>query len=195
MIEIISEFVKLWLKEIVVLFIVISLIDLIMPKGKMKRYVDFIIGILIIFTIISPLTQFNNIKLDLDSALNEFDDQAIQDNPLSNLQNKQVEAIYTNNLKVKIHEIIEDNISYRVKDIELITLPDDERIFVLEKINIVLTKQKEKKQTIKVEKVEFGKKAIETANINTNAELVELIASAVQIEHQKINITMEGEEN
>lgn len=166
-----------------------------MPKGKMKRYVDFIIGILIIFTIISPLTQFNNIKLDLDSALNEFDDQAIQDNPLSNLQNKQVEAIYTNNLKVKIHEIIEDNISYRVKDIELITLPDDERIFVLEKINIVLTKQKEKKQTIKVEKVEFGKKAIETANINTNAELVELIASAVQIEHQKINITMEGEEN
>lgn len=195
MIEIITEFIKLWLKDIVVLFLVISLIDLIMPKGKMKRYIDFIIGILIIFTIINPLTRINNINLDLDSALIDFDKQVLNENSLINLQNEQVREIYTKNLKKKIQEVIEDNAGYGVEDIEIITLLDDERIFLIEGVNIVLSKKKEVNKAIKVDKVEIGNEAIESGNVNSNVELAELIANIVEIEAEKIKITMKDEVN
>ena len=195
MIEIITEFIKLWLKDIVVLFLVISLIDLIMPKGKMKRYIDFIIGILIIFTIINPLTRINNINLDLDSALIDFDKQILIENSLIDLQDEQVREIYTKNLKRKIQEVIEDNAGYGVEDIEIITLLDDERIFLLEGVNIVLSKKKEVNKAIKVDKVEIGNEAIESGNVNSNVELAELIASIVEIEAEKIKITMKDEVN
>ncbi len=193
--EIITEFIKLWLKDIVVLFLVISLIDLIMPKGKMKRYIDFIIGILIIFTIINPLTRINNINLDLDSALIDFDKQILIENSLIDLQDEQVREIYTKNLKRKIQEVIEDNAGYGVEDIEIITLLDDERIFLLEGVNIVLSKKKEVNKAIKVDKVEIGNEAIESGNVNSNVELAELIASIVEIEAEKIKITMKDEVN
>lgn len=184
------EFVKVWLKEIVVLFLIISLIDIILPKGKMKRYVDFIIGILIIFTIISPLTRFNNLSLDLDSAVTNFDEQIISANSLADLQNNQVKDIYTNNLKAKIKALIEDNGNYDVKDINLATLPDDERSFVLDKINIILSIQDEINKTFKVEKVEISKEAIETTYVDYNSNLIDLVAGLVQIEPDKINITI-----
>lgn len=193
--EIITEFIKLWLKDIVVLFLVISLIDLIMPKGKMKRYIDFIIGILIIFTIINPLTRINNINLDLDSALIDFDKQILIENSLIDLQDEQVREIYTKNLKRKIQEVMEDNAGYGVEDIEIITLLDDERIFLLEGVNIVLSKKKEVNKAIKVDKVEIGNEAIESGNVNSNVELAELIASIVEIEAEKIKITMKDEVN
>lgn len=178
-----------------VLFLVISLIDLIMPKGKMKRYIDFIIGILIIFTIINPLTRINNINLDLDSALIDFDKQILIENSLIDLQDEQVREIYTKNLKRKIQEVIEDNAGYGVEDIEIITLLDDERIFLLEGVNIVLSKKKEVNKAIKVDKVEIGNEAIESGNVNSNVELAELIASIVEIEAEKIKITMKDEVN
>ena len=51
------SFISTWLKDIVVLFILISIAELIMPKGNMKKYINMVIGLLIIFTIISPFAK------------------------------------------------------------------------------------------------------------------------------------------
>ena len=65
----ISNFIYSWLKDITILFIIISLIDLIMPKGSMKRYINFVIGLLIIFTVINPFINLSKIKFNLDKEV------------------------------------------------------------------------------------------------------------------------------
>lgn len=195
MVKIITEFINNWLKEIVVLFIVISIIDIIMPKGKMRTYVNFIIGLLIIFTIISPFTRLNNITLDLDTAVSNFNQQTISRESLIDLQRNQTVEIYTINLRDRIEELIEDNSDYKVKKFSINTLPDDESIFILDEINILLTTKGSSTKTIKVDKIEIDDAAMETIYIDSNSALVDLVANLIQVEPEKINISIEDKED
>ena len=49
----IADFIYSWVKDLVLLFIIITLVDLVMPKGSMRRYINFVIGLLIIFAVIN----------------------------------------------------------------------------------------------------------------------------------------------
>ena len=55
------SFINSWLKDIVVLFILISIAELIMPKGNLKKYIRLVIGLLIIYTIINPLQNYSGL--------------------------------------------------------------------------------------------------------------------------------------
>ena len=61
-----AEFISSWVKDIVLLFVIITLVDLVMPKGSMRRYINFVVGFLIIFTVINPFVNLTNIDFKLD---------------------------------------------------------------------------------------------------------------------------------
>lgn len=189
--KIITKFISQWLKEIVLLFIIISIVDIIMPKGKMKRYVDFIIGLLIIFTVISPFTRLNNINLNLDREVSNFNEKIISEDSLLDISDKQIENIYIRNLKEQLKEVIEDNLDYRVEDIVINTIPDEKNIFNIEGINIVLQAQKDKKDSsIKVSKIEIGEEVAQVINTEPDKELMGLITSLGGIDPSKVKLTI-----
>lgn len=191
MVKIITKFISQWLKEIVLLFIIISIVDIIMPKGKMKRYVDFIIGLLIIFTIISPFTKLNNITLNLDKEVSNFNEKLITKDSLIDIQEKQIENIYVSNLKGQLREVIEDNSAYIVEDIDIATIPDEKNIFNIEEINIVLQSQNDNKDSsIKVSKIEVGEEVAEVVNTEIDSEIIGLITSLGGIDPNKIKLTI-----
>ena len=66
MINIIREFISNWIKSLVVLMIIISIVDMVMPKGNMKRYVNFIVGLIIVFSIINPFARLTNSNLSFE---------------------------------------------------------------------------------------------------------------------------------
>jgi len=190
-VKIITNFISEWLKEIVLLFIIISIVDIIMPKGKMKRYVDFIIGLLIIFTIISPFTKLNNITLNLDKEVSNFNDKVITEDSILDIQGKQIEDIYISNLKGELRQVIEDNSDYMVEDIAIDTIPDEKNIFIIEGINIVLESKIENEGSkIRVSKIEIGEETTEVVNTEPDMELVGLITSLVQIDPRKVKLTI-----
>ena len=167
-----------------------------MPKGKMKRYVDFIIGLLIIFTIISPFTRLNKIRLDLDKEVGNFSNMVISDNKANEVQEKQIKDIYLSKLSQELINIVEGNSDYSVESINIESLPDKENIFTIEGINITLSNSESSKSNkIKVDKVEVGKGTKEVVNSDNNADgnnegLIELIAEYVQIESEKVKISL-----
>ena len=56
----ITEFLNLWLKDIILVFIFLSIVEIMIPKGNMKKYINMIIGFLIIITIINFHNDFSN---------------------------------------------------------------------------------------------------------------------------------------
>lgn len=192
MIDIITNFIREWLKEIVVLFIIISLVDLIMPKGKMKRYVDFIIGILIIFTVISPFTRLNDISLDIDREVSNFTNKEISDETLSNIQEKQIKEMYTSNLKNELLKVIEEQSEYILKDIQISTIPDKTNIFNIDNINIRLNSKINGDSTsIKVNKVEIGDTSTPVFNAETYTDLIDLVTKYIEIDRERIVISID----
>lgn len=189
MIEIFAKLIGEWLKEIVVLFVIISIVDIIMPKGKMKRYVDFIIGILIIFTIISPFTRLRNINFNLDREINNFNDETISSKEILNKQDDQIEQIYLSNLSNQLKEIVERDTKYKVKTIDIDTLPDEQHLFILDEISLVLEYEKvNSKDEIKIKKIEVGEESMVVDNTSKVGEVKSLVANNLGIEFDMVKI-------
>ncbi len=197
MINIVANFIREWLKDIVVLFVIISLVELIIPKGNMKKYVDFIIGIIIVFTVISPFTKLINFDINLDEKIETFSNDITMKEDVVSTQNEQIEEIFKTNLSSEIKKIVKENSDYKVKDIYISTKPDDQNLLLIEYINIILDTDKQSKDSeIKIEKINLGNESIPvSSSANDFEELKNLIIDYLQIDEERLIISVKkGEE-
>ena len=195
----IVNFVSSWLRDIVVLFILISIAELVMPKGNMKRYIDLIIGFLIIFTIITPFAKI--IKKDFS-----FDETVFNYSNFSNFmdrdeekfkieQEEQIERLYKAKIKSEVIKLVEEESLYNVDDV-LVELMEEEEVYgEIKYLEIIL---KDKDEVIKENKISIEK--VEIVDINKELpselgddpndyiELKRLIATKYDIEKNKITI-------
>ena len=63
------EFFSSWAEQIVLAVIIATTIELILPNNKSKKYIQMVIGVYILFNIISPVIQ----NKDLLTSIDEYD--------------------------------------------------------------------------------------------------------------------------
>ena len=67
------DFLSTWAEKISLSVIVISILEMLIPNNKMKKYIRVVMGIFILFNIISPLIEekdlinMNNLDLDIET--------------------------------------------------------------------------------------------------------------------------------
>lgn len=54
------SFIRSWAEQVIVAVIIASIIEMILPENKNKKYIKMIIGMYILFNIISPVIKNNN---------------------------------------------------------------------------------------------------------------------------------------
>ena len=109
------EFLSDWAKSLGLAIIVISILEMLLPNNKTKKYVRMVFGIYIIFNIISPFVQNKDI-LDVSSYdLNEYigDYTSNQTKEEQSSVNNQIEEIYITELEKDITKKIEE-LGYQV---------------------------------------------------------------------------------
>ena len=192
------NFISSWLKDIVVLFILISIAQLVMPKGNMKKYIDLIIGFLIIFTIITPFAKivkkdfsFDETVFNYSNSINFREDKV--DFQLE--QEKQIERLYKEKIKSEIIKLVEEESSHRVKELRVDLMDEDEVYGEIQYLQIVIKgideEVKEKKILIeKVENVDIKKEPASEIKEDKDdyIELKKLISVKYNIEKDKISI-------
>ena len=95
------EFLSNWAKSLGLAIIVISILEMLLPNNKTKKYVRMVFGIYIIFNIISPFVKNKDI-LDVSSYdLNEYigNYTTNQTNGEQSTVNSQIEEIYIGELE------------------------------------------------------------------------------------------------
>lgn len=162
----------------------------------MKSYVNFIIGIIIVFTVISPFTKLINFNVNLNKEIDDFSNNIVTKEGVEVKQNKQIEDLFKNNLANEIKRIIKDNTDYNVKEIYISTKPDEENILLIENVNIILDAENQtKKNEIKVERIHFGNESMPVSNESYDfSELKYLILDYMQIDEEKLIISVEKRE-
>lgn len=193
----ISQFIYSWLKDLVILFIIISLLDLVMPKGSMKKYINFVIGLLIIFTVINPFINIGRVKFDLDKEVLknlEGNISTYGEQTIVNEQEKQIEKIYKEKLSGEITEIVEENTEYTVFDIDIYMETSKDEFGMITGIDIVLSKDnintKEKGINIEIQPVTILEKQTESKNTESFYELKTLVGKNLNIEIDSINLSI-----
>lgn len=130
-----------WIQGIIIAVIIGTIIEMLLPEGNCKKYVKVVIGVYILFSIVSPVitkvtgSEFRVSDIyDINSYI-EASTKSTQDYAEINKEN-QIKQIYETNLKKDMKQKIEEK-GYKVKSIFL-ELTNDEQ-YTLKKINISLS--------------------------------------------------------
>lgn len=130
-----------WIQGIIIAVIIGTIIEMLLPEGNCKKYVKVVIGVYILFSIISPVitkvtgSEFRVSDIyDINSYI-EASTKSTQDYAEINKEN-QIKQIYETNLKKDMKQKIEEK-GYKVKSIFL-ELANDKQ-YTLKKINISLS--------------------------------------------------------
>lgn len=139
------EFISVWAQGIIVSVIIATIIEMILPNSSNSKYIKVVLGVFILFTIISPIINkfsSNKIsdKINFDSYINtSTNNSAITTNV--NLNNEDtIRKMYEENLKIDIKTKLTQK-GYIVGNINLDILNNDE--YTLNKIDLKIVAKNE----------------------------------------------------
>lgn len=102
------EFISSWTEQIVLAIVISTIIELILPENSNKKYIQIVIGVYILFNIISPVIKNKN-EISIDKY-------KIEENKISSKyeidqssMDKRIEKIYLEELEEKIKAEFEES--------------------------------------------------------------------------------------
>lgn len=133
------NFLSSWVKNLALALIIVSILEMILPNNKTKKYVKMVMGLYILFSLISPFiensSKFNLSNFDLTSyvegrqttsSISEEVDQTSMDNRLNQIYKEELEKDITKKIEEKGYEVesckVVAHISQNDSEIEKITL-------------------------------------------------------------------------
>lgn len=143
------NFINSWAQGIILAVIVATIIEIILPDGKNKKYVKTIIGIYIIFVMVYPLVSkitSKNINIEelLNSAISKTNKYET-DNELAINTNTYIEETYKQKLEDDIkRKAVEKN--YEINFLDLNIETDNENYGQINSINMKISKKEDNKK-------------------------------------------------
>lgn len=143
------SFMNSWAGGIIIAVIIISLIEMILPEGKNKKYIKVILGLFLLFTILSPIVTKISKQ---DFKINDVMENVLQENTkqyasisdeIADVNNQSIREVYLTNLKNDMKEKLKEK-GYLAKSIE-IELEDGEE-YRIKSVNLVITKYQEESE-------------------------------------------------
>lgn len=168
------EFLSNWAKDICLAVVVISILEMILPNNKSKKYVKMVMGVYLLFTMISPFVK-NSKNLDLEN-MNIYEDIMTSSEQTENeidqtSMDKRLNQIYKEELEKDIEEKLE-NKGYIINSCKVeVELKENQKNSGISKIVLKVKKKNEENQEEnqnieskmveeiqKIKKVEIGEK-------------------------------------
>ena len=141
------EWLSQWAGAIIVAVIIGTVIEMILPEGNSKKFIKVVIGIYIVFTIITPIiNKFTgeeiNVSdiLELDDYIEEAKESAKVQNAMQDDNESSIRSMYISGIKNDIKAKIETR-GYIVNSVDLEVANDD--TYTINSIAIDAQKQNE----------------------------------------------------
>jgi len=175
----ILDFLRNWVKDIAVMFILLSIVELALPNNNMKRYVNVVIGLMIIIVIISPFIKLINSSFNIEQEIFKSIVEGVQfeyadNSDLQELHERQIKETYINMLKENVKATIDGILEYQVDDIKISIFEDEDNYGNIRDIEIVMAPKdgsdsydEDTIKTIKIEEIKIDDSNKETEKATT----------------------------
>lgn len=188
--------VTAWAKSIILAVIIATILEMILPEGNNKKYIKTIIGIYILFTIISPIiSKLNGKNIQIDtSKYEEYFNMQNYTMASTNIIDSNLDTAYTSSLKTDIKQRLKEK-GYEVKSLNIdIELKDEEKYGTIKSLDLSLEKQPQNNVINKIEKVEISVSNEKTNKIASNLSesdksgIKDYLSETYSIDKKNINI-------
>ncbi|MCI9086951.1 MAG: stage III sporulation protein AF [Clostridia bacterium] len=139
------EWMSGWIQGIIIAVIISTIIEMILPEGTSKKYIKVVIGVYILFSIVSPVISKvtgNEFRvsdiLDLEKYMEKSKNSSNMQNQLTNQNQNQIKDIYLSSIKSDIKQKIE-NKGYQVQSLDL-EIENDEQ-YTLKQLRLQVSKE------------------------------------------------------
>jgi len=195
------SWISSWAQGIIMAVIIGAIIEMILPEGNSKKYVKIVIGVYVLFTIISPVIskitgktiQVSDI-LELNKYIEETENNSKLYVTLDEDNSNNIKDIYESSLRNDIKAKVVAK-GYNAKNIKL-EIEDDEE-YTLKKIDIEIYKniEKDKKDIETIQNVDINISQKSTENDmqeklseKDKRKLKDYLSGVYEIDEKNINI-------
>lgn len=189
------DWISDWAGGIIVAVIIGTIIEMVLPEGNSKKYIKVVIGVYVLFTIVSPIiTKFTgkNIEvsdiLELDKYIEEAEESVKVQNTIQNNNQSSIMNMYASGIKDDMEAKIKAK-GYIVNSID-IGVADDES-YIIQYISLEVKKNEDSKNTN--EETENNSKENNIGNIVEPIESIEKVD--ININNESSNTIKEDNEN
>jgi len=136
------SFITMWAQGIIVAVIISTIIEMLLPNNSNGKYVKVVIGMFVLFTIISPvISKFKGsgtASVSADEYIKQYQNQTLETSSKSASLNNEdaIKKMYEENLKIDIKSKVNQK-GYTIGDIRLEILDNSE--YTLNKIEFKVT--------------------------------------------------------
>ncbi len=178
-----------WASQVVFAVIMGTIIEMLLPSGNNKKYIKTVIGVYILFTMISPIISkitgedLKDLKIDYNEYFNNNTTYEALSKDLVSSTESNVENIYLNNLKQDMTNKIKEK-GYKVISIETkIEIKDESNYGKIKEIILKIQKQNTQEETqeenrISINKIQIGN-AQENNTVDTDTQIQEIKSSEI----------------
>lgn len=190
------DFISSWAQGLIVAVIIATIIEILLPEGNSKKFIKIVIGVFVLFQIISPVVQAlgNNSSGNLSDILqiekyqNQLAEYENQSTNLASTNEKTTREIYLNNVKTDMTSKLEEK-GYTVHSIEIETKTEES--YTIEKISLNLEKANEEKEESKNENYQEQQVAQNVIPINAIEEIQIQIGEETNSEQEQQDTSSE----
>lgn len=189
-------FLKDWVKSIAIIFVLISIIEIAIPNGNLKKHINMFMGFLIIIVIITPFVNIidSNYNIEKDifkNIVKGIETREVYNNEILQTQEKQIKNLYVSKIKKDILEAIGELMHHDVSRLDVSIYEDEANFGSIQHVEIVL---KEKKNESINEDKSINVVNIEEITIEKSAEkakdnLLQDIEQIMGILNDKYNVS------
>ncbi len=138
MIEVLSS----WTKGLGVTIVIVSILEMLLPNNKTKKYIRMVLGVFVIFNIISPLIQ-NKDKLDLSNLdIEDYTTVETTSTVTQTSMDERINKLYEEELKKDITKKVEEK-GFKVKNAKINTTRNDDGEWEIKQIQLNIEKSQE----------------------------------------------------
>lgn len=141
------NFISQWVKSVVMIFIVISILEIVIPNSNLKKYVNMFIGFLIIIVVITPIVKLLDRHYDIEKEIfrnivEEIKIQNYDNEKILLVQENQIKELYINKIKADVSQILKEVTDYDISTINISIYEDDINFGNIKDVEIVLKDKK-----------------------------------------------------
>jgi len=144
------EFMSSWVKGLGLAIVVVSILEMLLPNNKTKKYIRMLMGIYILFTMISPFVSnqeifhANNLNIEeyMTTQTSTTINQSSMDERIKELYMQELEKDITKKLKEKGYAVTNCKVKAKIADNE-----EDTQIIKI-KMNVQKSKENQQEQSI-----------------------------------------------
>ncbi len=171
------ESIMTYFRSIIIFMIFTNFVTILLPNQKYKKYVDFVLGLILIAIVISPFSKIINFEVSQFTTKNTEEVKYTDDTQYT-LQ------LYQNQLSKLICENVYNNFNIIPTDVRVVV--DNEDLSKITYIEMTLPKEESKQGEIAIDKIEISEeKDVESDNTKN---IKNFISGAYNLSEDNIHI-------